>query len=264
MARAVLSSGTMSQSSADTNCSAVVTLSAIPRGSAANLHGGQAVAAIVLDHPECAAVFQRRRIDFCCRGGQSLDAACEERGVDRQEVLAELNRAVEERAGMRQADPRAMSTAALVAHIVSTHHAYLRQTLPFVRGLAAKVARVHGDHNPRLRALSATVGALGDALLPHLDEEEQSLFPWLMAKGTDPATVETGLRAMREEHLAVGALLERMREESDDYRMPDWGCNSYRTLLAELAALESDTLRHVHLENHVLALRAPVRAAEQR
>jgi regulator of cell morphogenesis and NO signaling len=33
---------------------------------------------------------------------------------------------------------------------------------------------------------------------------------------------------------------------------PEWACTSYRTLLSELAALEGDVLRHVHLENHVL------------
>lgn len=58
----------------------------------------------------------------------------------------------------------------------------------------------------------------------------------------------------------VGALLEQIREESYGYTVPEWGCSSYRTLFADLATLETDTLRHVHIENHVLAPRARDRA----
>jgi regulator of cell morphogenesis and NO signaling len=47
-------------------------------------------------------------------------------------------------------------------------------------------------------------------------------------------------------------MLARMRELADGFRTPEWGCNSYRVLMAELEALEGDILRHVHLENHVL------------
>jgi regulator of cell morphogenesis and NO signaling len=69
---------------------------------------------------------------------------------------------------------------------------------------------------------------------------------------------------MHEDHLAVGDLLARLRELSDGYATPDWGCNTYRVLMAELETLEEDTLRHVHLENHVLAPRfsAMLRAEE--
>jgi regulator of cell morphogenesis and NO signaling len=215
----------------------------------------QAVAAVVLEHPECAPVFQRHRIDFCCKGELSVGAACAERRVDREALVVELNRAIDERRGSVPNDARAMSTAALVAHIVSTHHAYLRRTLPFLCALAEKVGHVHGKRQPKLRALAAVVGALNETLIPHLDEEEQTLFPALMMKGADHIALARDLRSMRHDHLAVGKLLDRLREESDDYLVPEWACNSYRTLFAELANLESDTLRHVHLENHVLALR---------
>ena len=57
---------------------------------------------------------------------------------------------------------------------------------------------------------------------------------------------------MQQEHLHVGNLLARMRIYADDFSAPDWACGSYRTLMRELAALEMDTLRHVHLETHVL------------
>jgi regulator of cell morphogenesis and NO signaling len=212
----------------------------------------QTVARIVLDHSECAVVFQKNRIDYCCKGGVSLRDACAERGLEPAKLVAELEHAIAERTGGAEADPRELSTAGLVGHIVSKHHEYLRKALPFVQGLAAKVRRVHGEHDPRLLELDEIVQGLVTALGPHLDEEEQTLFPELMRKTPDHAVVARELATMMKDHLAVGALLGRMRTTTADFATPEWACNSYRTLFAELERLEGDVLRHVHLENHVL------------
>lgn len=216
------------------------------------LNRQQPVASVVLDHSECAQVFQRHRIDFCCQGEQSIEAAANARKVDVDALLAELSRAIADRRGDRQDDPRALSTPRLVAHIVSKHHEYLRKALPFIQTLATKVSRVHGDHNPKLRHLEAAVQEISAALLPHLDDEEQSLFPALTAKELDPAAIASQLASMQDEHLAVARLLERIRAASDEFTLPEWACNSYNTLFSELRQLESDVFTHVHLENHVL------------
>lgn len=210
------------------------------------------VASIVLSHSACAQVFQKHRIDFCCKGHMSLEDASQARGLDTRALIAELEEAIRGRTGAAASDPRKLSTPALIAHIISTHHEYLRKTLPFVVPLAAKVSRVHGDHNPLLRDLEVVVKELSDALIPHLDVEERVLFPALMANNAEPEFVKRELAEMQKDHLEVADLLERMRNATEDYRLPDWACNSYRTLFSELEQLEADILRHVHLENHVL------------
>lgn len=210
------------------------------------------VADIVLSHSECAPVFQKHRIDFCCKGEMSLEEASQSRGLDMNALMDELKAAIQARTGASTRDPRSMGTAALIAHIISVHHEYLRTALPFVVPLAAKVSRVHGDKNPHLRDLEVVVKDLSDALLPHLDTEEEALFPALMSKSPDPAVVKKELDDMQKDHLEVADMLERMRNATEDYRLPDWACNSYRTLFAELEKMESDIFRHVHLENHVL------------
>lgn len=218
------------------------------------LDPSQTVAQIVLDHSETAAVFQRHKIDFCCKGDQTVTDACNGRGVPVATVVSDLAAAIATRTG-DEVDPRTMSTLRLIAHIVERHHEYLRRTLPFVQGLSVKVARVHGDHDPRLRDLSADVQALADTLLPHLDEEERSLFPMLCASDRDSARIASELDGMLAEHRAVGALLEEIRAAAGDFAIPDWACRSFRALFGELEHLEGDVLRHVHLENHVLAPR---------
>src|SRR5688500_15473694 len=111
------------------------------------LDPAQNVAQLVLEHSECAAVFKRHRIDFCCRGDVSIEAVCAEKGIDARALVQELSAAIAERKGTTTADPRSLSTAALIGHIITKHHEYLRKALPFVETLAAKVSRVHGEHN---------------------------------------------------------------------------------------------------------------------
>ncbi|MBL8921283.1 MAG: DUF542 domain-containing protein [Myxococcaceae bacterium] len=217
-----------------------------------SVNPSQSVASIVLDHSECAQVFQRHRIDFCCRGELPLEVAAKERGVPVDSLLSELDAAIVARRGPAPASWREASTRDLINHLIDTHHAFLRRVLPFVRPLAAKVARVHGDHNPKLRSLDAAVGELTATLLTHLDDEEQQLFAELLAPDAQAERRAALLAAMHSEHLAVAELLRRIREAAEDFTLPEWACRSYTALFGELEALERDVFTHVHLENHVL------------
>lgn len=210
------------------------------------------VADMVLEHSECASVFQRHHIDFCCKGHITIEAAIGKAGVAPAALVQELTRAISDRNGDGDRDFRAMTTSDLVAHIVSKHHTYLRQTLPFVQSLAAKVSRVHGEHDPALREIDRLVSELSDALLPHLDVEEETLFPALQADPIDRKLVDGELSSMQKEHLGVARLLERIRMTAKDFELPKWACRSYRALFAQLERIESDVFKHVHLENHVL------------
>lgn len=214
----------------------------------------QPLAQIVLDHPETAAVFQRLTLDFCCHGQQRLDEACANAGYNELAILRELEAAIDAHASAT-ADPRSMATPQLIRHIITEHHGYLREALPRVVSLATKVAAVHGLRDPQLYELSTAVRELSEALLPHLDDEEMLLFPAMQAVAPDHAALADMLASMEAEHEAVGALLAEIRRAASDYLEPEWACHTYRTLFAELVRLEADTLRHVHLENHVLAPR---------
>ncbi|HQR30289.1 MAG TPA: DUF542 domain-containing protein [Anaeromyxobacteraceae bacterium] len=210
------------------------------------------VAQIVLEHAETAPVFQRNRIDFCCRGNVSVADACAGIGKDPEALLAELEKAVAEGAGVPAGDDlRTFSTPALLARIVDRHHGYLRRALPRIEPLLAKVAAVHGEHDPKLPGVRSAFAELAGMLVPHLDFEEEVLFPELSTPVRGERALEH-LESMNADHLAVGATLARIRSLADDFATPDWGCNSYRALMKELRDLEADILQHVHLENHVL------------
>ena len=111
------------------------------------------IAQIVTSHPACAALFTEHKIDFCCHGEVALEEVCKTRGLDVQDFLSRLRAAACAVAQDGAQDMSGASTAELIAHIVSRHHTYLRRSLPALEPLVAKVARVHGEHNPKLRGL---------------------------------------------------------------------------------------------------------------
>jgi regulator of cell morphogenesis and NO signaling len=210
-----------------------------------------AVATLVLDHSECAPVFARHRIDYCCKGQMPLVDACRDRGLDVGAIIAELETAIARRMpGQPAIDPRTLSTRDVIVKLIAPHHQYLHRTMPFLQGLARKVARVHGDREPSLHDVAALVDTFVGMMDMHLAEEEGELFPALIANSVDVAAPM--LTTMRREHDEVGELLALLRKTAADYVAPEWACTSYRTLMKELDVMEADTLAHVHLENHVL------------
>lgn len=209
-----------------------------------------AVATIVLDHSECAAVFARHRIDYCCKGQKPLADACRDLGLDVGAVIGELETAIARRLPKAGIDPRTLSTRDVIVRLIAPHHQYLHRSLPYLQTLAAKVARVHGDHEPALREVARLFDELAETLRVHMAEEESVLFPALI-DGQDRAAAPM-LLDMRREHEEVGVMLGDLRQAASSFEPPAWACNSYRTLMSELAALEADVLEHVHIENHVL------------
>ncbi len=221
------------------------------------------VAQIVTEHAGAARVFQKHGIDYCCRGDVTVPAACRDRRLDPEALFAELEASLSAGGRRSEPQPRELSSADLVALIVDRHHGYLRRALPYVEPIAAKVASVHGPRDGRLAEVHQVFLELAESLVPHLEAEETVLFPALLSARPDPGVVRREVARMHEDHLAVGELLARLRALTDGYATPEWGCSTYRVLMAELEALEADVLRHVHLENHVLVPRfAGARDAE--
>jgi len=210
------------------------------------------VAQMVAEDAALAIVFQQFGIDFCCHGDVSLEDACAERLLDPEAVRNELQRVRERRGAAPPKSLSTLSTADLIDHIKQKHHKYLSETMSPLAFLAAKVAHVHGERNPKLVEMAEVIADFSKAITEHLEKEESTLFPALLQKTPDPSLIRTELRVMFEEHVEVGRTLGRLRKRSDGFSTPAWGCRSYRAFMTELDALETDTLEHVHIENHIL------------
>jgi regulator of cell morphogenesis and NO signaling len=215
----------------------------------------QTLGALVAEIPARARVFDRLGLDYCCHGDRSLAEASRAAGLDPGTVVAALTAAEAARATAPSdagADP-----VALIDEIVSTHHEFLREELPAVEALAAKVAEVHGPRHPELAEVRDLVVTLRADLEPHMLKEERVLFPAVRLLVGGHRTFGFGpvgnpISVMRLEHEQAGELLAGLRRVTGNYAVPADGCASYEALYRRLEHLEEDTHLHIHKENNVL------------
>ena len=214
---------------------------------------------IVRERPNRARVFESLKIDYCCGGKVSLTDACNRRKIDLADVLNQLRQCDTDNTGNKIIDADAMTLTDLADHIVGTHHEYLRNELPRLDFMTEKVSRVHGDKEPRLLTIREAFIALKNELEPHMQKEEQILFPMIrqLEASTTKSESQCGsvgnpIRQMEHEHDQAGNALAVLRESSDGFVPPDWACNTYRAMLDALEQLEGDLHQHIHKENNVL------------
>lgn len=219
----------------------------------------QTVGDFVREKPDRARVFENLRIDYCCGGKVSLIRACEKRGIDVNEVMRAIEACDSSDDASSDVTPDDMTLTELADHIEQTHHAYLKEELPRLQWMTEKVARVHGDKEPRLLRTREAFVALKDELEPHMMKEERILFPIIrqLEKATAATEFHGGsvanpIRQMEHEHEQAGDALAILSESTDGYTPPEWACNTYRSMLDSLARLEADMHQHVHKENNVL------------
>ena len=214
---------------------------------------------IVARNFRAAAVFQRFGIDFCCGGKRSVMDACRAANVEAGLVLDSLKElGQEERASD---DVAQWPLDLLVAHIVDTHHAYIRSAGPTISAYLEKLVKVHGARHPELARVAHVFSEMNRDLAPHMMKEEHVLFPYIgelsQASAGPPlpspfGTVSNPIRMMEREHEEVGNGMRMIRELTNDFTPPEDGCTTYRVCFAELRRFEEDLHRHVHLENNVL------------
>ncbi|MDT8369458.1 MAG: iron-sulfur cluster repair di-iron protein [Longimicrobiales bacterium] len=214
------------------------------------------VGEVVAENYGRAAAFTRLGIDFCCGGKRTVAQACAKAGVPAETAIAEIEAA--DRAAPADSDDeiRAWPAARLSAHIVDTHHDYVRRTLPVLGAWSEKVARVHGERHPELLEVRTIVATLQIEMTRHMRMEEDHLFPRLEVLDTRPDELAGDptelIIAMEDDHDEVGGLMRRAREVTAGFDPPEGACATYRATFALLEEFETDLHRHVHLENNLL------------
>ncbi len=217
------------------------------------------VSDLATETPATIKIFQEHGIDFCCGGKRPLAEACAERGVDVDLLVAKLQAVTSDVFGDR--NWQAAPLQELVAHIQQRFHQPLRDELPRLAGMMAKVVSRHGEHLPdTLYPLQATLAEFADELLQHMAKEDVVLFPAIVAIEAGEAgggpRIDQPIAVMEADHAHAGQALAQMRALTADYTPPEWACPTFRGLYYGLAELERDMHLHVHLENNILFPRA--------
>lgn len=232
------------------------------------------VADVAAESLAAIRVFQKHGIDFCCGGHRPIADVCASKGIAADSLIGELESAIGSPAA-DSTDWNRASLRALIGHIVSRHHEYLRAELPRIQTWLDKVYSKYGEQDAdTIGRLPAIYNGLRAELESHLQKEEMILFPWI---ARFEAAIEAGMPApplpfgqfdgpisvMEHEHEIAGEALRMLRESTNQYAPPEHACRTYRALFQALEELETDLHMHIHLENNILHTRVRALAAAQ-
>ncbi|MDT7931357.1 iron-sulfur cluster repair di-iron protein [Clostridium perfringens] len=215
---------------------------------------------VVTVYPAVVKKFNDMELDYCCGGSKSLEVALKEKGIDVDKFVEDLNKEFKEFKfeNSQYVDWREKSSEELISHIVETHHGETFRLLKEIDPLMVKVFRVHFSHDPELlMKVHSLFGKLKCELEEHLLKEENILFPLMIKydKAKDEKEkkeIEEDIRLIVNEHEAAGDILKELAEVTDDYKVPEWGCISFKLLYDYLHDLEKDLFIHIHKENNIL------------
>jgi regulator of cell morphogenesis and NO signaling len=217
----------------------------------------QTLSQIVTEHHQAARVFEKYGLDFCCKGKRPLRSALEEKELNKQTVLSELETAFA-RDGM-SADYDAMSLTELAEYIVRVHHSYVKLNSPQIFNYVLKVASKHGDRYPHMKEVYELFAEVNAEMESHMEKEEKILFPRIkqleipeLAMGKTIDFIAAPIHVLEAEHDSAGSAMQKIREITNDYTPPEDACTTHRVTLESLRAFEEDLHQHVHLENNIL------------
>lgn len=216
---------------------------------------------IVAQDFRTAAIFKKHGIDFCCKGGRTIEQACENKNVSPETIYLEIENLPTN--DDNTVDFNSWSLDLLADYVEKIHHHYIEEKTPILQAFLDKLCKVHGGRNPELFEIRELFDESAKDLAAHLKKEELILFPFIKQmvnaqKNGTPlrqasfGTVENPVNMMKHEHTVEGERLRRIGELSNEYNPPADACNTYRVTYAMLQEFENDLHKHIHLENNIL------------
>lgn len=152
------------------------------------------------------------------------------------------------------ADVTQLDTSALIDYILRRYHQVHREQFVELIELATRVEVVHVEDPQAPVGLARQLHLMQSELEDHMQKEEQILFPMLMRQsGFSPAGP---IHVMREDHKAHEQEIDKLLLLTDNLKLPNDACGSWRSLYSGLRILIDDLHAHIELENEVLFPRA--------
>lgn len=232
------------------------------------VNGASFVTDIVTQDYRTAEVFRKYGIEYCCGGKWPLEMVCQTKNIDINTLIRELEDATRTVQVPNSLPFNEWDIDFLAEYIVHVHHHYLKNQLPEIKTLLLKFADEHRKKYPYIADLERTFLRLYNEILPHLQQEEEIIFPYIrqiahafVSRESYASLLVRTLRkpieeAMNHEHTSVIRASKKMRELTNDYTAPANACVSHKVVFLKLKELDNDLMQHMHLENNILFPRA--------
>jgi regulator of cell morphogenesis and NO signaling len=228
------------------------------------IHDDKYVTDIVAEDYRTSYVFRKYNMDYCCGGRIPLRLACELHGVETERVKDELHEAMRVIRLSSTIDFANWNVDFLIDYIMNVHHCYLTNNLPIIWDTVEQFTKGHLSKYPYLNDLQNCLSRLRDELGPHIEQENQIIFPYIKQivhayENREPyaALLVRTLRKpvekiMKHEQENIRKYVRQMRELTNHYTAPASACITHKVAFSKLQELDDDLVQHIHLENNIL------------
>ena len=215
----------------------------------------------VAENFRTAEVFKKYNIDFCCKGGRTVEEACDKKKVSPEEIYKELEEVANRKS--EDIDFNSWPLDLLADYVEKTHHRYVEEKSAMLIPYLNKLGKVQAERQrERFEINELFIGSAQD-LAAHMKKEELILFPFIKQmveakKNGEPlpaprfGTVENPVAMMKHEHEAEGERFVKIAELTNNYEFPDDACGTYQVTYRMLEDFQNDLHKHIHLENNIL------------
>lgn len=217
------------------------------------------LAKIVTLKPQAAQLLEKYNLDYCCGGKKTLHDALSDNAERLDEIKIELDIIFSKKNSDSEIKYDDLSLTQLVDHIISKHHAYVKEYAPIINEHLKKVADKHGLRHPSLIKIKQLFDDVKREMENHMMKEEVILFPRIKSLETvqdnhdiSKESIQTPINVMMKEHDIAGGLMNEIRKLTWNYLPLVDACTTFRLTFDELRQFEEDLHLHVHLENNIL------------
>ncbi len=222
---------------------------------------GKTIGNFVAENFRTAEVFKKYHIDFCCKGGRTVEEACDNKKVSPEQIYQELEEIANRKS--EDIDFNSWPLDLLADYVEKTHHKYVEEKSAMLIPYLNKLCKVHGERHPELFEINELFIGSAQDLAAHMKKEELILFPFIKQmveakKNGEPlpaprfGTVENPVAMMKHEHEAEGERFVKIAELTNNYEFPDDACGTYQVTYKMLEDFQNDLHKHIHLENNIL------------
>lgn len=154
----------------------------------------------------------------------------------------------------------------LIDYIINIHHRYINQAITALEAQLLLFEESNATYS-QLTAIRTVVSELAKKLFSHCRHEEEIIFPYI--KQIDIAlkrsetygnlfvrTLRKPLHTVEKEHSEISDLLDRLKEYTHDFLIPDSGNVNQHMFHKNLLEFHNNLREHERIENNYLFPRA--------
>ena len=217
------------------------------------------ISQLTSQHPGYGDILRQYQVDPRFTANLTLTEVCAIHGLNLQDVVNQLQSRDRERKFLDDKTLEGFDIPQLIGYILFTHHAYLDKELPHLADLLGEAIEIDGPNHPELLEILGPFKEFRESTEWHMREEEKNLFPFfllLVAPQQSPAMhlegVENLTQLFKNEEREIELDLERVREKTRSYHVPEGVSQAYKNLFYDLNRMEFELRRHMYVENKIL------------